>query len=216
MYKTLKRVTLLFILTLLAVCSSLFLAACDDEVEGDGADLGAKVTYTVTVTSEVDGIELTSIKAQWWLSNYEPASEEISLDANGKASVELDPTSYTVILIGVPAKATFMARNVTALSPDANITLTAVSVSPTVLDTPQNVAISEGVLTWSAVANADGYAVYKGDEVVAEVGKTTLKYTIPADLEDGTYLYTVVAKGDGVHYADSEKSSPATHTVVSG
>ncbi|MCH5148908.1 MAG: hypothetical protein J1G05_06100 [Clostridiales bacterium] len=214
MYKTLKRVALLFLLTFAVLCGSVFLAACDEPTGGDDTEGDGKVTYTVTVTSEVSDIALTTVKAQWLLSNNEPASDEIALDENGKASVELDATSYTVMLIGVPvSKATYIAANVTALSPNATITLKAVSVSPTQLAAPNDVAISAGVLTWSAVSNADGYVVYKGNEVVAEVGSTTLKYTIPTDLVAGTYLYTVVAKGDGVHYANSEKSAPATHTV---
>lgn len=217
MYKTLKRAALLFLLTLAVVCGSVFLAACDDPVVDNNTDGDEKVTYTVTVTSEVSDIALTSIKAQWLLSNYEPASDEIALDENGKASVELDATSYTVMLIGVPvSKATYIAANVTALSPDATITLKATSVSPTALAAPEDIEISEGVLTWSAVSNADGYEIYKGDEKVATVGKITLKYIIPTDLAPGTYLYTIVAKGDGVHYADSEKSVPATHTVDDG
>lgn len=215
MFNKFKRVALLFILTLLVVSSSVLLAACEDEVKDNGVDKDAKITYSVTVTSEVEDVDLTKIKAQWLLSNSDvAASEAIALDEHGKASVELDQTSYTVILIGVPSnKATFMAKNVTALSPHADILLTAVSVSLTQLEAPKNVKVANGVLTWSSVQNADGYTVYQDGEEVAAVNKITLKYEIPADLEDGTYLYTVVSNGDGVHYADSEKSLPAKYTV---
>ena len=214
MYKTLKKAVLLFFLSLAVVCGSVFLAACGETPADGNTVVDSKVTYTVTVTSEVSEISLTSIKAQWLMINYAAASEEIALDENGKASVELDANVYTVILKGVPTdKATFVAAYVTATSPNANITLRAVSVSPATLDTPANVSISAGVLSWSSVANADGYIVYKDGEEVATLNSTTLTYTIPADLPEGTYSYTVVAKGDGVHYANSQKSVAAIYTV---
>lgn len=214
MYKTLKRVALLFLLTLAVVCGSVFFAACDEPPAADNTNDNSKVTYTVTVKSEVSEIEITSIKARWLLSNNEPASDEIALDENGKASVELDATSYTVTLIGIPiSKATYIAANVTALSPNATITLKAVSVSPTQLDAPAKVTMAEGVLTWSSVTNASGYVIYKDGEVIDEVSRITLSYAFTEDYDPDEHEFTVVAKGDGIHYADSAKSAPATTPV---
>ena len=122
MYKTLRKVVLLFLLTLAVVCGSVFLAACDIPAdENGGGEEDAKVTYSVTVTvdSDVEGVTLTSLKAQW-KSGSTTAGEE-TLDAEGKASVELDAGAYTVELLGVPDTATYTKASVTATSPAATI-----------------------------------------------------------------------------------------------
>lgn len=58
--------------------------------------------------------------------------------------------------------------------------------------------------TWVAIANAQGYEVYKGDVVVDTVATTdTLEYEY--SINEGSY--TVVALGDNINYYNSNKST---------
>ena len=212
MLKTLKKSILLLVFALVFVCGSVFFSACE-EPEPNNTDNGdAKVTYSVTVTTQVSDIALNSLKAQWLVgSSTTPASEEISLDENGKASVELDSGNYTVILVGVPlTKATYTPVYVTAITPGATITVKEIVLTPAQLAAPAKVTVDGRVLKWSSVTNASGYIIYKDGKVVDEVNRITLEYVFNEDVDLDEHVYTVVAKGDGVHYADSEKSAPAT------
>ena len=122
MYRTLKKLFLLFAFVCALCC---FAVACGDN-ENPPADDDGKVSYSVTVTAE-EGFDISSVKAQW-MSGTETASEEIALDAEGKASVELDSGAYTVTLKGVPSGYTFQPAVVTAENPAATIAITVVTV----------------------------------------------------------------------------------------
>ena len=157
MYKTLRKVLLPFFLVLVLVCSSMLAVACKPEEEGE-----EKVTYSVTVTldSGVEGVTLTSLKAQW-MSGTTAASEQIALNAEGKASVELKSGNYTVELIGVPATAEYTKASVTAAKPDATIKISKKApVGPNAqkLDAPTQLKVVDGTLSWKAVANEIGRA----------------------------------------------------------
>lgn len=117
MYKTLRKVALLLSLVCAVVCCAVFGAACNP------AD--KKVTYSVTVTTEHgDAVKFGDLKAQW-LSGTDAASEEIALDSQGKASVELEAGDYTVTLKGLPQGYTFESASVTAKNTSANIEVVA-------------------------------------------------------------------------------------------
>lgn len=66
------------------------------------------------------------------------------------------------------------------------------------------VQIVEGVLTWDSIDNASGYDVYEDGEFAMTVFEASYAglSTVP-----GTHKYKVMAKGDGVDYADSEYSN---------
>ena len=219
MYKTLRKVVLLFLLTLAVVCGAVFVAACDTPVdENGGGNEDAKVTYSVTVTvdSGVEGVTLTSLKAQW--KSGSTTAGEKTLDADGKASVELDAGNYTVELDGVPDTATYAKASVTATSHDAAITITAKSGGDDLekLSVPTGLDIDEdGVLTWNAVTNASGYIVYDGNNVLAgDIASTVTSYDLTtANLTDGEHSISVAAKGDGVTYSNSDKSTAVPYTV---
>lgn len=196
MYKTLRKVVLLFLLTLSVVCGSLFIAACDTLDGGDG-----KVTYSVTVTlnEDVEDVTLTSLKAKW-MRGVNPASEEVSLNAQGKAYVELDAGNYDVELIGLPETAEYVKASVSATKPDAKITVSA--VKPTALPAPV-ISIDEdtGVISWSAVTGAVSYEVYddSNDEKLDTV--TTTTYTIEKTevAEYSFYVIAVAGSSDKLH-----------------
>lgn len=71
---------------------------------------------------------------------------------------------------------------------------------PVVLDTP-SLSLDGARVTWSAVENADGYAVSVNNGTEVIVRETS--YTIEA-VEDGTYLVKVRALGSGKKLLDSE------------
>ena len=226
MEKKLKRVPLLLLTLLLALCFALVAVACNDvEGEGDGDGDGdpAKVTYSVTVTvaSDVTGVTLTSLKAQWY-SGSTAACDAVALDANGKASVELDSGNYTVKLVGVPDTATYQEKSVTAASPAATINITKKGENPDTpppaeakdLDKVTNVAASAaGLLTWTKVDNASSYTVYEGATVLAT--KVAATATPSFDLHTvylpvGPHSITVKAIGDGFNYNNGPNSDPAS------
>lgn len=81
--------------------------------------------------------------------------------------------------------------------------------SVTQLAAPQ-ISLSENVISWSAVTNADGYTVYQGDTVAGTV--TATSYTISIS-DPGSYTFAVVATSTDEKYSDSEKSNTVTYTV---
>ena len=81
--------------------------------------------------------------------------------------------------------------------------------SVTQLAAPQ-ISLSENVISWSAVANADGYTVYQGDTIADTV--TATSYTISIS-DPGSYTFAVVATSNDEKYSDSEKSNTVTYTV---
>ena len=79
-----------------------------------------------------------------------------------------------------------------------------------VLETPGELVLVDGILSWDAVARAVAYRVYINPEI--EV-KTTSIDLFALDLEAGTYLVQVRALGDGVYFADSLLSAEIEFTV---
>ena len=190
MYRTLKKLFLLFAFVCALCC---FAVACGDN-ENPPADDDGKVSYSVTVTAE-EGFDISSVKAQW-MSGTETASEEIALDAEGKASVELDSGAYTVTLKGVPSGYTFQPAVVTAENPAATIAITVVTVDynitvtfPTDITPPQSVKVQ----------------LYSGEtEVGAATEITEGKATI--NVRGGDYTAKVIGLPDYLQAADATVS----------
>lgn len=84
--------------------------------------------------------------------------------------------------------------------------------TPTALTAP-SIALAENVISWEDVEHAGGYSVLENNTKVADVEQSP--YTITQTVE-GTYSYTVIAKGDGENYADSAASNAVTYTVEAG
>ena len=222
MYKTLRKVLLLVLISIAVVCGSLFAVACGKgNGNGDGGDSDTKVTYSVTVTVASDaGVTVSSLKAQWY-SGDNAVSDEIALSASGLASVKLDAGNYVVDLVGVPSTATYQKASVTAASPNATINVTKKSGNndnvAVKLSKPTNLAINSGVLSWTGDSHASSYDVYlsaSADNAGSKVGNVNVtSYNIPSDLAEGTHYYSVIAKGDGTNYSDSDRSDAVPHVV---
>ena len=215
MFKTLRKVSLLFLLTLSVVCGALFIAACDSTSTPDG-DVDTRVTYSVTVILDAEveeDITLTSLKAQW-LSGTTPASEEIPLNSDGYASVKLEAGSYTVTLKGLPATATYEPASATVANLNVTINVTAVPAIPQ-LAAPTGLDIQDDILTWNPVDDASGYIVYNGNTPIEEnIASNTTSYDLKlANLGIGTYTIYVAAKGDNTNHRTSEKSAPIPYEV---
>lgn len=120
MYKTIKKTVLLFLITLTAVCSAVFLSACGDSDGGDKQPEAKTATYSVTVVSALDEeIDFSTIKVQW-MQGAEVVAEE-TLNHDGTAHAEIDTGVYTVALVGLPETATYTAVQVTATSSHATL-----------------------------------------------------------------------------------------------
>ena len=68
------------------------------------------------------------------------------------------------------------------------------------LSDPQNIQVEKRVITWDSVENASGYLVtFDGEEYRTE----STQLDIHQYMEEGTYLFTLIALGDGEQYANS-------------
>ena len=78
------------------------------------------------------------------------------------------------------------------------------------LSAPQNLQITDGILTWDAVANAVGYRVYINPEIEVTVTSLDLAALL---LAPGTYDVQVRALGNGTDFLDSELSTAVEFVV---
>ena len=80
----------------------------------------------------------------------------------------------------------------------------------TQLDAPV-ITLSDNVISWSAVTNADAYDVYEGTTVVSS--QTALSYIIDKH-DGGEYTYTVKATSTGEDYSTSNASNAVTYKSI--
>lgn len=73
------------------------------------------------------------------------------------------------------------------------------------------ITLNGKVITWEAVAHADGYEVYEGEELVST--QTQTAYTIDKT-EDGNYTYTVKATSTNDKYLTSAASDSVTYIIA--
>ena len=86
-----------------------------------------EIDYSVTVTTNDSGLNLTTLAVQWTGSNGEPVSSQ--LDADGKATKKLAKGDYAVTLVGLqkPDYYEVTGDTVSATKTEANITVTAIA-----------------------------------------------------------------------------------------
>ena len=128
------------------------------------------VTYTVSVTCDDSGLNLTTLTAQW-LGDDSSIKASKALAADGTASVELEEGTYTVTLSGDLEDYTFEAVTVTAENKTANITITANDVD---IDDPDLAAAYRLYKKYAralgeSVMSADEWQQFLEDEGVSEV-----------------------------------------------
>lgn len=96
------------------------------------------------------------------------------------------------------------------------------AISAPVVGQASDVGAETFVANWSPVVDAVGYSVkvYKGEESVGTYhvnGQSTSELFVKGLLTNTTYTYTVIAKGDGATYSDSDESAAsAEFTTLEG
>lgn len=84
--------------------------------------------------------------------------------------------------------------------------------APVALSAPE-ISLSNNVISWFAVDNADSYEVYENGSKVKSQAETT--YTI-TQTAPGTYSYTVKATSNNSQYLKSNSSNAVEYTVSAG
>ena len=106
-------------------------------------------------------------------------------------------------------------------SAQITLTLTIEEEDPIKLDAPSNAYFSDGIARWSTVDNAVSYTVnlYRVSgstlNLIDTVNTTVTSHNFSAILEEScSYMFEVIAHGDGVYYVDSDVSEYSnTYTV---
>lgn len=99
---------------------------------------------------------------------------------------------------------------------------TAPAISAPVVGQASDVGAETFVANWSPVVDAVGYSVkvYRGEESVGTYhvnGQSTSELFVKGLLTNTTYTYTVIAKGDGATYSDSDESAASVEfTTLEG
>ena len=79
------------------------------------------------------------------------------------------------------------------------------------LDAPV-ISLTDNIITWDAISNADGYRVYENGSLLHNhINKN--KYEISVE-ETGTYVYQIVAFNQYGLYSDSDKSNEVSYTFT--
>ena len=207
--KAITKKWLFVVLTLVFALSFVVgVAACDfgnNNDDDDDTTTDDKLTYSVTVTSTDSDLELTSIKAQWLKGNT-AASEEIALDADGKASVELASGTYIVTLKNLPEHYTFAEGYATATTPAVTI-----EVVPPVMATytvsvtaPNAIALTSIKAQWM---NADDTAA-SGEIALNANGEAS------TELVEGSYYVTLKGVTSEYTFQPALVSKTSTHADI--
>ena len=99
---------------------------------------------------------------------------------------------------------------ITAIGNDSTIITGIVSeIAKEKLNQPQNVSISEGVITWDAVSNATGYDLYLNNDLTPFTTVSLTSYTLTSSVEFnvGQNFIRVVATGSDEYNLDSDAAS---------
>lgn len=204
---------------------------CALSTEGTGGSAGSYYgTWTNDNCIYVTGLNLSSYKdvslTVYLRRRYTTctASFYTSTDGSTYAAIALDTktltntlTSYSISGIGSNVK----AIKILITGGSGNLWLGTLSVEgtkaavATQLDKPTNLKVSnvtttEATLSWDAVTNASGYTVTVGSTTHnANTNSISLDNLTPRT----TYKWSVVAKGNGSTYTDSESANGSDFTT---
>ena len=200
MKKIMKLVSLL-VLALLFVCSVAFVA-CTPEEQSETA------TYSVTV-SKAEGVDvdLTAITAQWKSGTEVKGSK--ALDADGKASVELEKGNYTVTLMGSALEnLKWTDASVTSSNLSATITLTKKEpAGPTTINYTVTVTCNDSELNLSTLAVQ--WVASEGEPTSSLVGADGKS---SKELEPGDYTVSIIGFTKPSYYTVTTDTVSATKT----
>lgn len=192
-----KKLSVILLSLVCVMCLAVALVACSDknenpsalsapviEIDENGVISWAEVNHATGYTIQENGEDVATVQE---------LSYQITQTVPGTYS-------YTVTAVGDGKNYV----NSKPSEPKSFTVATAIKLAKPTLSLDIN------VLSWEAVENASSYDVYEGGIVVSNTAQT--QYTIPSK-EIGSYSYTVVAKGDGKKYSNSDPSDAAVFTV---
>ncbi len=148
-----------------------------------------------------NGISTEGVKAQW-MKGTEAATQEIALDAQGKASAELDYGDYTVNLTNVPSDGIYTPATVSGTSPSASIQIDKACTYTLTLSIPGGFE-AEGI---TAQLYKSGRAAC--DPVAFEDGTASLR------AKEDTYTVRLAGLPDWLEYAQEEIVAPSSPSAV--
>lgn len=200
----------------LALCgvlaSCIGLSACGEGDSGNGGDDTDKPTPVqltapqITLTENV--ISWTAVKDATGYDVYEGETKVTSQTATSYTIMQTTVGSYVYTVYATSTDTEHFTKS--KVSNSVTYKVENIVVEPTQLTAPQ-ISLSENVISWTAVENATGYEVYKGDTLVITSEKTS--YTIN-ETEAGKYDFTVYAiSSDTENFSKSPVSNKVTYTV---
>lgn len=175
------------------------------------------VTYTYNPqpvdTTQLDAPSI-SINSQTGVITWTavPNATGYAVYENGFITANVTGTSYTITQTKMGTYSYYVSAlsNKTGYSESDPSNTVTFEVGPQVLPAP-HIELEGNVISWTAVAHANGYEVYEGNRRVAVT--TELNYTI-TQTEYGSYEYTVAAMPESVEYAQSPRSNAVTYNLL--
>ncbi|MCH5147620.1 MAG: hypothetical protein J1F61_06455, partial [Clostridiales bacterium] len=217
-----KKLSLIIISLLLAVCMALPLVACKDDGTANNNpdsgtnnpdDEGGNNTPTDPVQLVAPQISLNqSTGVISWSAvanaNYYEVYE------NGNFAVRNTATTYTITKTAVGE----YVYKVKAISASSSYTTSEYSNTVTYTVTPKAeqlatpvITLTDNQITWSAIDNATAYEIYENGVRLTQV--TASPYTITNTVA-GEWVYKIKAiSSDTVHYSPSDFSNTVTYSV---
>ena len=170
-------------------------------------------TLTISVANTAT-TKITKIVAVCTSNDYASAfgGTSVNVTGGGTASRSISGSTTTITITG---KATAVAMKMSAQSRVSKLTVTYESAAATKLATPTNLKVSDvtttsAILSWDPVTNASGYTVTVGSTTHnANTNSISLNNLTPST----TYKWSVVAKGNGSTYTDSESAKGSDFTT---
>ena len=225
-----KKLSLIFISFILAVCMAFSLAACNngvgtppenpnsgtnqpDDGNGGGGNENGGSTDPVQLVAPV--ISLDDGVISWNAVAHATAYEVYE---NGSFAARQTATTYTVTKTAVgeyvyKVRAISASSSYTTSEYSNTVTYTVEpKVEPAELLATPVIELNENEITWTAIAHATAYEIYENELKIGQV--TTTSYTISTTLA-GEWVYAVKAiSSDTVHYSPSELSNTVTYSVA--
>lgn len=95
-------------------------------------------------------------------------------------------------------------------NPEITLTLT-VTQKPVQLLAPENIIITDGLLTWDSVTHATGYKVFESGSLIGTTSFGSEALDLSTLTAPGPYSITIVAVGNGSIYLSSNPSDPVSY-----
>ena len=209
----LKKLSLIIISLLLAVCMALPLVACkDDGSSNNNPDSGTQEPDTDPVQLVAPHISLNNNVISWSAVAHATAYEVYE---NNSLAVRQSATTYKITKTAVGEYVyTVRAISVNAAYAASNLSNTVTYVVEPEPAEPLSapvITLKDNQITWSTVEHATAYEIYENELKIGQV--TATSYTITNTIA-GEWVYAVKAiSSDTVHYSPSKLSNIVVYSV---